>query len=166
MANKPQVITGVNVFVDGMGHLGTAKKATLPKVSMQTFEDSSGGVTREVLKGVLEKLESEFTLSEYSPVVYAALAAQGLLGVSVIYKANILQNGENKALVAVIKGNIKEIDDGEIETGKEVERKVSLAVNFYALEINGTQGVMIDADNMIYMVDGVDLLSAMRQNLR
>lgn len=164
--NYPQVINGANVFIDGFGHLGTTKTVTLPKFSRKTFESSAGGVTREFMTGMLEKLEFEMVLSEYSPIVYTALAVEGLIDTTAIIKANIKQNGVDKALVAVVKGSIKEIDDGDLETEKEVERKVIMAPNFYSLMIDGTQGIVIDAANMIVMVNGVDILETMRSNLQ
>jgi P2 family phage contractile tail tube protein len=162
----PQTITGVNIFVDGVGHLGTSKSVTLPKITEKTFESATGGLTREILTGTLEKMECSFTLQEYSPVVFAALAAQVATDSMYIFKANINQGGANKALVSIVKGHIKEIDDGDYEAQKEVERKVTISASFYSMEIDGTQGVMIDANNMIYVVDGVDMLSTVRSNLQ
>jgi P2 family phage contractile tail tube protein len=159
-------MTGVNVFVDGFGHLGTSKTVTLPKITEGVVEVSSGGLTREIATGTLEKLECSFTLQEYSPAIYAALAAQKALDSLFIFKANILQGGDNKSAVALVTGHIKEIDDGDWEAKKEIERKITLSVKTYALEIDGTQGVLVDADNLIYIVDGVDFLASVRQNLQ
>jgi P2 family phage contractile tail tube protein len=164
--NYPQVMTGVNVFVDGFGHLGTSKTVTLPKITEGVVEVSSGGLTREIATGTLEKLECSFTLQEYSPYIYAALAAQKALDSVFILKANILQGGDNKSAVAIINGHIKEIDDGDWEAKKEIERKITLSVKSYALEIDGTQGIAVDVDNLIYLVDGVDFLESVRQNLQ
>jgi P2 family phage contractile tail tube protein len=159
-------MTGVNVFVDGLGHLGTSKTVTLPKIAEGSIETSVGGLTREIAAGTLEKLECSFTLQEYSPAIFAALAAQRLTDSLYIFKANILQKGENKSAVALITGHIKEIDDGDWEAKKELERKVTLSVQSYALEIAGTQAILIDTENLIYIVDGVDQLASVRQNLQ
>jgi P2 family phage contractile tail tube protein len=162
----PQVMTGVNVFIDGVGHLGVSKTVTLPKITEGSFEISVGGLTRDISNGTLEKLECSFTLAEYSPIVFAALAAQKALESVYIFKANVKEGDTDRAIVAIVKGRIKEIDDGDYEAKKEIERKVTIAATFYALEIDGTQGVMIDANNLIYIVDGVDYLASARQNLQ
>jgi P2 family phage contractile tail tube protein len=163
---KPQTILGVNIFVDGIGHLGVSKSVTLPKITEGSYDVSVGGLTKEVSNGTLEKMECSFTLQEYSPVVYAALAAQTALDSIFIFKATVNQGSEDKPLVAIVKGRIKEIDDGDLEAKKEVERKVTLSVSYYALEIDGVQGALVDVDNLIYIVDGVDRLATIRQNLQ
>ncbi|MDR3163213.1 MAG: phage major tail tube protein, partial [Helicobacteraceae bacterium] len=119
-----------------------------------------------IATGTLEKLECSFTLQEYSAAVFAATAAQKAANSLYIFKANILQDGTHKRAQALITGHIKEIDDGDWEAKKEIERKVTLSVASCALEIDGTQAVLIDADNLIYIVDGVDFLASARQNLQ
>ena len=162
---SPQIMTGVNVFVDGFGHLGVTKTFTPPKITEGVTESPTGGLTREIAMGTLDKLECSFTLQEYSPAIYAALALQRLTNSLYVFKGNILQNGENKSEKALVTGRIKEIDDTDWEAKKEVERKITISVKRYAMEIDGTQGILVDTENLIYIVDGVDFLSTVRKNL-
>lgn len=161
----PQVVTGGNLIVVGYGHLGTTKSFTTPKVTRKMIEEGTGGMVREFAAG-WEKMEASGILSEYSPYIYTALASQKLDEVTLVHKANILENGENVLRVDIVKGIIKEIDDGSMEANKEVERKFTMSVSYYSCEVGGTQMMLLDSKNMIAIVNGVDLMEDVRNNLQ
>ena len=62
----PKILKNFNLFVDGRGYAGRVEELTLPKLSIKTEEIKNGGmdIPIEVDMG-MEKLECEFTLSEY-----------------------------------------------------------------------------------------------------
>jgi len=165
--SKPQVLTDINVFIDGIGHLGTSKKVTLPKIEKVRQSQTSGGFERTVDTGIFKELECEITLAEYSSSVFASMALGNASGLGVLFvlKGSIFQDGTRVPLVATIQGDI-DVDDGDLEGGKELERKIKVAVNLYGMTIDGTQGVLFDTTNMIAMIDGVDYLADLRTQIQ
>lgn len=167
MSNLPQTMRDINVFVDGIGHLGTSEEFELPKINRKKFSQEFGGFEREVLTGSFEKMEANVTLNEYSAAVYAAMAlgeATGL-GVNITVKGAIYQDGKSLQAIATIQGNI-DVDDGSWKANEQVKRKLKIAVNLYAMEIDGKQACLFDVNNMIAMIDGVDFLATLRSQIQ
>lgn len=167
MSNLPQTMRDINIFVDGIGHLGTSSEFELPKINQKKFTQEFGGFERDVLTGSFEKMEASVTLDEYSASVFAAMAlgnATGL-GVNITVKGSIFQEGKSKQALATIQGNI-DIDDGSWKANEQVKRKLTIAVNAYAMEIDGKQGCLFDVKNMIAIIDGVDFLATLRSQIQ
>jgi len=165
--NYPQMMKDINIFVDGIGHLGTSKEVKLPQVKFKKQSIERGGFEKDINIGTLEKLEAEFTLSEYSPAVYAAMGAGTAtgLGANITIKGSITQQGKNIPALATLQGEI-EVDDGTWKANGEVERKINMSVNKYIMEIDGKQGVLLDTENMIAIIDGVDYLADLRSQIQ
>jgi len=163
---QPEKINGVNVFIDGIGHLGVVEEIKLPEIKQKLESVVSGGIERDIQTGVFEKMEAEITLTEYSPIVYAAMAANMKKGLPVVFicKANIVQGGVKKGVVATIAGDVT-INDNSLKGGETAKRTIKVSVRKYALEIDGKQGVLIDVDNLVAVLDGVDVLEELRKNL-
>lgn len=162
----PQTLTDINIFVDGIGHLGTSKKVTLPKIEQIRETQTAGGFERSLDTGIFKELSAEFVLSEYSPIVFAAMAAGSAtnLGVNITVKGSFFQDGKRTSILATLQGSI-DIDDGDMEANKAVERKISMKPNLYAMEIDGKQRCLFDTNNMIAIVDGVDMLADLRSHI-
>jgi len=162
----PEKISDVNVFIDGVGHLGVVEEVKLPEVKQKLESVNVGGIERDIQTGVFEKMEAEITLTEYSPIVYAAMAANMKKGLPVVFicKANIVQGGVKKGVVATIAGDVT-INDNSLKGGETAKRTIKVSVRKYALEIDGKQGVLIDVDNLVAVLDGVDVLEELRKNL-
>ncbi|HKM18919.1 MAG TPA: phage major tail tube protein [Aliarcobacter sp.] len=167
MSNLPQTMRDINVFVDGIGHLGTSEEFELPKINQKKFSQEFGGFEREILSGSFEKMEANVTLNEYSAAVYAAMAVGNVtgLGVNITVKGAIYQDGKSLQAIATIQGNI-DIDDGSWKANEQVKRKLKIAVNLYAMEIDGKQACLFDVNNMIAMIDGVDFLATLRSQIQ
>jgi len=162
----PEKISDVNVFIDGVGHLGVVEEVKLPEVKQKLESVVVGGVERDIQTGIFEKMEAEITLTEYSPIVYAAMAANMKKGLPVVFicKANIVQGGTKKGVVATIAGDVT-VTDNSLKGGETAKRTIKVSVRKYALEIDGKQGVLIDVDNLVAVLDGVDVLEELRKNL-
>lgn len=163
----PQIMKDINIFVDGIGHLGTSEEIKLPSIKFKTEGFNRGGFEKEISLGTFEKLEAEVTLAEYSPIVFAAMAAGTVtgLGVNITVKGSILQNGKHISALATLQGEI-DIDDGAWKANEKVQRKIKMRVNLYAMEIGGTQAILFDTENMIAMIDGVDYLASLRSHIQ
>ncbi len=167
MSRLPQTMRDINIFVDGIGHLGTSAEFELPKINQKKFSQEFGGFERDVLTGSFEKMEASVTLNEYSAAVYAAMALGNVtgLGVNITVKGSIYQEGKSKQAIATIQGNI-DIDDGSWKPNEQVKRKLTMSVNLYAMEIDGKQACLFDVNNMIAMIDGVDFLATLRSQIQ
>ena len=162
----PEKISDVNVFIDGIGHLGVVEEVKLPEIKQKLESVNVGGIERDIQTGIFEKMEAEITLTEYSPIVYAAMAANMKKGIpaTFICKANIVQGGVKKGVVATIAGDIT-VTDNSLKGGETAKRTIKVSVRKYVWEVDGKQGVMIDVDNLIAVIDGVDVLEELRKNL-
>lgn len=165
--NLPQIMNDINVFIDGVGHLGTSEEFELPKINQKKITQEFGGFERDILAGTFEKMEASVTLKEYSSAVFAAMALGRVsnIGVNITIKGSISQNGSSIPALAIIQGNI-DIDDGSWKPNEEVKRKLKIAVNMYAMEIDGKQACLFDATNMIAIIDGVDFLANLRSHIQ
>ncbi|ADZ93393.1 phage major tail tube protein [Marinomonas mediterranea] len=163
MTQVPQYLSAMTVFIDGVGLLGTAKQVTLPKVEITRETVTAGGFERAMSNGVFKAMEAEITLNEYHDSVFKAANKLTKPPLFVI-KGNLSQDGQDYPIEATVKGSI-DIDDGNWETGKEVERKLKVYVDFYALKVNGTEQCMLDAKNMIAKINDVDLLEKARTHV-
>lgn len=161
MKDIPQFLTGMTVFIDGVGLLGTGKQVALPKVEQMRETISAGGFERSLSTGVFKAMECEITITEYHASVFATMNLDSTL---FVIKGSITQKGKKYPVVATLKGEV-DVDDGNWETGKELERKIKIYADFYSLEINGILQVSLDIDNMIALISGVDHLAEMRNHI-
>lgn len=160
MKHIPHFLTGMTAFIDGIGLLGTVKTVALPKVEHLRETVTAGGFERSVGTGVLKAMECEITLSEYNETIYNAW----LSAIPIVIKGSFKDRGESYPVMAIVKGE-RDVDDGTWETGKEVERKIKVYVDFYSLTINNVPQVLLDVDNMIAMIQGKDYLAEMRSHI-
>lgn len=165
--NYPQTMKDINIFVDGIGHLGTSEEIKLPVIKFKKESMNRGGFEKDVSLGTFEKLEAEAVINELDPIVYAAMVAGTAtgLGVNITVKGSIYQNGKNIPALATLQGDI-EVDDGSWKANEKLQRKIKMSVNLYAMEIDGKQGLLFDTENMIAMIDGVDYLSDLRSHIQ
>lgn len=163
----PQTISDINIFVDGIGHLGTSSKLTPPKIEQTRETQNGGGFERSIDTGLFKELSAEIVLSEYSSTVFEAMsgASKSKDGISIVCKGSIFQDGQRVSLVATLQGSI-DVDDGDFEANKKVERKISMKPNRYILEINGKQQIHLDTYNMIAVINGVDFLEDLRTQIQ
>ena len=162
----PEKISDVNIFIDGVGHLGVVEEVKLPEIKQKLESVNVGGIERDIQTGIFEKMETEITLTEYSPIVYAAMAANMKKGLPVVFicKANIVQGGKKKGVIATIAGDVT-VTDNSLKGGETAKRTIKVSVRKYIWEVDGKQGVMIDVDNLVGVIDGVDVLEELRKNL-
>ena len=158
-----QTITGVNIFVDGMGHLGVAEELKLPDVKEKVIESNNGVAVEDVGTTLLEKLEAEFTISEYNPIVYAELQKQCKGRIN--FKTSLSTCEEHKGKEGMIEGNFH-VEEGPIKWGEKAELKVKISVKKYRLSIKGVEIFDIDLPNLIYKVKGQDMFVQQRALLQ
>jgi len=166
MARKiPQSIKEINVFINGIGYLGSAKNFKIPTIEVETTE-LKGAMSANVSTGAIKPLECELKISTLDLNVYAALGSN-LAGVKIplLLKASLIEDGKEHAVSVAISGDILSYEVGDMENGKEVELALKIAVRFESVSIDGVPMLIYDYNNLICIVGGVDLMSKVRSNL-
>ena len=163
----PEVLYNTNMFVDGISLQGDVPGLTLPKLTLKTDEYRGGGMDAPIeIDMGMEKLEASFTTNGVRKEVlkFFGLADQTSFNGSFrgAFKG---QKGAVKAVIATLRGGLKEVDPGDWKPGDKGEFKYALTVSYYKLEIDGRVMYEIDPLNSIRIVDGVDQLAAVRSAL-
>lgn len=160
----PQVLTNLNMFLDGRGFAARVMEITLPKLKRKTDAYRAGGMDAEVdMPMGLEKLECGFTLAGVSP---EALAFFGIAD-STLFAGNFRgaftdQKGAVMAVVVTWRGLLTEVDSGSWKPGDKSETKYSASLSYYKLEVDNRVIFEIDPVNAIRIINGNDELAAER----
>jgi P2 family phage contractile tail tube protein len=163
----PQRLTNFVAFADGKGYVGLVPELNLPKLTLKTEEYRGGGMDTPVavVTGT-EKLEASFTLAEYNAAVLSLWGIAPGADKQFVFRGAMQRQGEDaQAIVATIGGRIKELDPGTWKAGDQASLKVSIAVTYYRLTINGADVIEIDVVNMKRIINGVDQLASQRAAL-
>lgn len=163
------VLTNMNVFVDGTGYFGKCSTLTPPKPKVKTEKYRAGGMDMpHSIDMGMEGMECSAGFRGIS-ADYAAkfgIAEGSSRNVPMTFRGS-LQNrrGAAKGIVINVRGPVTEIDWGEWKAGEETEVKLMMEPSYYKCTIDGRVVHEIDAENAIRIIDGVDQLAAMRQAL-
>ena len=167
MASKlPQYLKNMNLYVDGKGYAGRVEEVTLPKLALKTEDFRGGGMDAPIEIDLgMEKLECEFTINEYDPLMFAAWGLVPGNMVNITVRGAFEQDGEIQAIWVELIGSWKELDMGTWKTGEKAALKVQVAARYYGLLVSKVPVVLIDVPNMVRMISGVDKLAAQRDAL-
>jgi len=158
----PHKLKAFNLFVDGRGYAGLIEELELPKLNIKTEEHRSGGMDTPMEMDMgMEKLEANFTLSEYDPNILRQFGFS-LGGPITISARGALQGLTVIPIVISMRGRIKTLDMGAWKAGDSSTMKFSLACNYYRLNYAGADLIEIDVENMVRIVGGEDQLAAQR----
>ncbi|MBP8813124.1 MAG: phage major tail tube protein [Laribacter sp.] len=160
----PQVLTNLNLYVDGRGFAGRVTEIQLPKLKRKTDGYRAGGMDAEIDIAVgLEKLEGGFTLMGVNP---EALAFFGIANGSdfngTFRGAMTDQKGGVIKVEVTWRGLLSEVDMGSWKPGDKGETKYTASLSYYKLEIDGRAIYEIDPVNCVRIINGTDELAAER----
>jgi P2 family phage contractile tail tube protein len=156
-----------NVFYNGLGKAGKCEEFNPPKLTAKLEDFLGGGMfaPAEITMG-LEKLEADFTLKSYDKDVIATFAVTEGSDITVSLREVMEDDdGTQTGVVHTMRGKVKEIDQGTVQTGTAAKLKTSLALKYYKLEVGGTTVLEIDVVNMVFAKNGVDALANVRSLL-
>lgn len=161
------ILKNINLFVDGNGYAGKVEELNLPKLTLKTEELRAGAMDAPAEIDVgMEKLEADFSTSGVDAEVLKLWGVRRNNFVPFTFRGAVQsEDGTVKAVVAQIRGTIKEIDWGTWKPGEKAPLKAMIAIRYYQLTHDGTVIHEIDVDNMIRIVDGTDQLAAQRTAL-
>jgi len=114
----------------------------------------------------LEKMEASFTTNGVRREAMKFFGLSDQTAFNGVYRGSFKgQKGQTTAVVATLRGMLKELDPGDWKPGDKAEFKYSIAVSYYKLEIAGRLIYEIDMVASIRVIDGVDQLASMRSDL-
>jgi P2 family phage contractile tail tube protein len=156
-----------NVFYNGLGKAGKCEEFNPPKLAAKLEDFLGGGMfaPAEITMG-LEKLESDFTLKSYDKDVIGTFGVTEGTDITVSLR-EVLEDddGTQTGVVHTLRGKVKEIDQGSVQTGTAAKLKTTLTLKYYKLEHGGTTVLEIDVVNMVFKRNGVDALANVRSLL-
>lgn len=163
----PQVLYNTNLFVDGINFSGDVPSLSLPKLTVKTDEFRGGGMAGPIEMDMgLEKMEATFTTNGVRREAMKFFGLADQTAFNGVYRGSFKgQKGQTTAVVATLRGMLKELDPGDWKAGDKAEFKYSIAVSYYKLEIAGRLIYEIDMVAAIRVIDGVDQLASMRSDL-
>jgi len=160
MSKTIEIIADFDIYIRGIGQVGTAHKVTVPKLTQIKESHSSGAGDYEVSIGQFEKLEASFTVLREEIHFYKEIAQ--------------LNEGEIDFVEAVKEGakareglyefrGIIDIEGGDSERKKKKEVTVKISCNKAYHSIDNEEAYYIDHRNNICRVGGVDHNEKVRQ---
>lgn len=158
MAKLPTIVNDINCFIQETSFAGLANKATLPKVVTKTVDMVLAGVAGDIERdiGKLEKLESDITISDYSPMVLGLIGSRASREETLTLRGALDVGDKISTLVVNMQGYWKSVEFNELEPEKEATTKFSIAVEVYTFELDGKEIIHIDKMNNIFRINGVD----------
>ena len=164
----PKKLKNMNLFNDGGSYAGLVKTVTLPKLGRKLESFRAGGMDGPVkvdLGHSDDGLQMEFSLGGYELIALRQYGAVRVDGVMLRFAGSVQQDdsGNVSAVEIVTRGRHEEIDFGDATPGEDTEHKITTALTYYKLTIDGDTIIEIDLLNMIFIVDGEDLLAAHRK---
>lgn len=156
-----------NLFIDGRGFAGQIDEFTPPKLTLITNDFRAGGMDAAIdLDMGMEKLTCEFSLKSYDAHVLALFGLRAGNRIPLIAREALESaDGTVTPVTYIMRGKVTALDPGTSKPGEPPMLKVTMSLTFYSM----THGVLpihvIDVENMIRIIGGIDQLSSMRNAL-
>lgn len=161
------VLKNINAFVDGVGFAGQVEDYNPPKQTLQTEDFKGGGMFAplEITMG-LQKLETDFSIIAYDEGVLGDFTLAEGQPIAFEFRGFLESyDGTNSSVTHNITGKIKELDRGTWKSGEKSLLKISIAASYFK-ELRGAVTIHeIDVQNMIYIINGTDIMAAARAAL-
>ena len=163
----PQTLYNMNAHIDGVSFAGDITIVTLPKLTLKTEEHRAGGMDAPVeMDQGMEKLEASFSGKGVRPEAMKFYGLADQTAFNAVFRGSYKgQKGATTAVVATLRGMLKEIDGGDWKPGDAGEFKYSVACSYYKLEVDGLLIYEIDPIASVRIVDGRDQLADIRAAL-
>lgn len=156
-----------NVFIDGRGYAGQADEFNAPKLVLQVEEFRAGGmdIPIDVTMG-MEKMACDFSLLAYDRNVLALFGIVEGSNVPVTMREQLESyDGTVTAVVHTMRGKITEVDPGTSKPGELPPLKITMSLTYYKMQHGDTVVYDIDAENMVRVINGNDILAPAREAL-
>ena len=146
-----------NLFNDGNLYGGIAKTVTLPKLARKMETYRGGGMDGPV------KVDLGF--GDDGIVLAWTLGGWDLLALRFSGSVQREDDGGTSSVEIYVRGRHEEIDFGESTPGEDTEHQINTTCTYYRLTVDSEVIIEIDLLNLVFIVDGEDLLAAHRKNI-
>jgi len=155
-----EIVADFDIFIKGIGQVGTANKVSVPNLTQVKEGHSSGAGDYEISIGQFEKMEASFTILREDLHFYEEISK--LNDGEVDFVEAVKEGSEAREGLYEFKGILDvEGSDSERKAKKEIVIKISINRAFHS--VNGTEVYHIDFKNNIAKVGGVDHLEKVRR---
>ncbi len=163
----PQTLYNMNAHIDGLSFNGEITSLTIPKLTLKTEEHRAGGMDAPVeMDQGMEKLEASFAGKGARPEIMKFYGLADQTAFNAVFRGSFKgQKGATTAVVATLRGMLKESDPGDWKAGEAGEFKYAVAVSYFKLEVGGRLMYEIDPINCVRVINGVDQLASVRRDL-
>lgn len=166
----PDKLNNFNVYQGSMKLIGIASEVPLPKFEAMTETINGAGIAGEIdspVEGSFGSQEIEIPFSNLSEDFFAYARSNEVttLRGSLEVMDTGTQIKRNVPVVVTVNGPVKSIDPGVLKKGGKGEPKVVREVTYIKILVNGRNCLELDKLNMIYKLDGVDKLAAIRSQI-
>lgn len=168
MAQINNLLRYFAVYLNGVGYMGEAEDVKLPELKIKREEFRGGGMDIPVDVDLgMEKLETEFKLFSYDPMVFRRF---GLLGqfarTPLTFRGHLEgQDGVTQGVKINMDVRIMENIADNWQAGEKASVTVRCAVDFYEYIQNERVLIRIDPLGFHRVIDGVDQMLEARINL-
>ena len=164
----PSKLKFMTVYNDGVSCLAENAEVTLPKLARALEDYRGGGMDAAVgidLGG--DPIEFEWKVGGFLDQIYRQFGATRLDGLQLRFVGSYQDDstGRTKAVDITVRGRHAEIDPGGSKAGDDTEQTVKTRCVYYKLMDNGETLIEKDELNMLFIVNGVDILAEHRANL-
>lgn len=160
MTQPKDMLLNMALFMDGASYIGNVDNVDPPKFTASTEEFRGGGMNGpvEIVTGH-EAMEFSAEVINYSESVFSLFSvAVGNNKNFTVRGALKSWNGKTKPIKWNIRGQVKEIDPQNVKPGTPPRAKITVAVDYVQLTIDGTVVQEIDVINMTQIINGVDVM--------
>lgn len=163
----PKKLKYFNTFVDGTSFIGESESITLPKLTQKLEKYRGAGMPGSISINLGlddDALGLEFTMGGLMPALTKKLGGT-ISGTSLRFAGAYQQDDSEDFIKYEVQANgrLKEEDSGENKQGETTQVKYSMECVYYKLTVDSEEVIEVDIINMIYKVDGKDLLEQARQ---
>ena len=113
----------------------------------------------------MEKMECQFTLVDFDAELMKLFGLVDGNAVQVTLRGALCDDNSVTPMVISLRGMYKELDFGKFKAGDKGTLSASVSCRYYKLNINNSDVIEIDVDNMIRKINGTDVMSEIRDAL-
>ncbi len=169
MENIFESIHSFRVYSNG-DIVGVGEEISLPAIENKTTTISGAGILGEidsVAEGHVSAMGQELPFNALSPEYFdvvekinkgADITIRGALQ----YRDAATGTKNTMGIKVTERGTVKTITPGSIKNAEAMSSGMTVNLNYLKIEIDGKEKLEIDKLNMIYKVNGVDLLKKIR----
>lgn len=172
MANTksfPSVINDFNVYKNGTKLIGITGEVSLPEFTSKSTTINGAGILGDIEEAVLAQFDNMVvsipfrTLSDDIFSIMNPSEAVDLTLRGAIQSTNLTTGTtEFRGMRVVVRGKMASFAPGNVQNGEQMGSSVSLNLTYILIEVDGEKKIELDKLNGVYIVNGQDLLQAIR----